>query len=373
MKLAAAVGLLLIGAACGSTGAAAVSPSASSIESLPPSASPSPPASSSPPASVAFACRLPVVTQGRPQYGWSGGFITFPAAAYTSDPNGVINAIGDGELATQAQPTLMGYAVGWPFYDLRARRWLPAAAGQAAGDGSSYAFAEPSFGGSQEPIDVVTVATGGDHRLKIDLPGPGVGQFWQIGDYDGRYVYLVAEQIDQFPAGVWRLDPPNGALAQLLQKTAGSVLLVENGTAWVGLNNPTDPSPPRPAKGQAFDTIASIKLATGAQTTWIYRPGQSVVFWGLDSSERPLVMVTSGPEFSAMLPLVLVDSPGTNGIAIPAGFLPLGAVEADTGALWFGGPDGIYYWTLATGFLKVYSFQADPSQQEMILPAGHCV
>ncbi len=285
----------------------------------------------------------------------------------------MIDNIGDGELESEASPVLDGYPIGWPFYDLVRKRWLPVGAGQTSPDGSSYAFVAPPLGGSDSFLLVYTVASGAHRSLKLAAPPQGSGQFFQIGDYDGRYAYLVAEQIDGFPRGVWRLDSVSGAMVQLLPTTAGGILLVQNGMAWVGLNNPADSSPPHPPKGQAFDTIVSIRLATGAQTTWIYRPGQSVIFWGLDSSEHPLVMVTSSPDFNPVLPLVLIDSPGTIGIAIPAGFLPLGALEADTGALWFGGPDGIYYWTLATGFLKVYSFKSDASLQEMIFPAGHCV
>ena len=297
----------------------------------------------------------------------------FPSGTYSPDPNGVVNGVGDGELQTQATPTLQGYALTWPFYDLARNRWLPVGAGQASPDGSSYAFVAPPLGSTYSLLFIYAVATGANHFLELADPAQGTGQFFNMGDYDGRYVYVVAEQVDGFPKGVWRVDPATGGRTQLLPTSAGNVLLVQNGVAWVGINNPSDPSPPHPPKGQAFDTIASINLSSGTETTWIYRPGQSVTFWGLDSSGHPLVMVTSGPDFDAVLPLVLVDEPGSNGIAIPAGFLPLGVVEADTGALWFGGSDGIYYWTLATGLLRVYSFQADSSQQESIFPAGRCV
>jgi hypothetical protein len=366
-------GALVATAACSSSSGHAPT----SAEVTPPSAS------SSMVSGVDFSCRLPVLIYNKPPYGWTGGFITFPARTFESDQAGVINSVGDGELDTQAKPVLRAYTISWPFYNLARKRWLPVGPGQTSADGSAYAYAAPSFGGTDEPIIIVTVATGAGHQLDINLPPQGAGQNWQVGDYDGRYVYLVATQVDQFPAGVWRLDSVSGTLTNLLPKSAGHVLLLQNGVAWVGLTNPADPSPPSPPKGEAFDTIASINLSTGAQTTWIYRPGKSVILWGLDSSSHPVVMVTAGPDFGPVPQLILVDAPASDGIAIPAGslsqrpagFLPF--MEADAGRLWFGAPDGIYYWTLATGLHRVYEFKPDPasnaSLQELLVPAGHCV
>lgn len=323
---------------------------------------------------VGLSCRLPVVIAGQPLYGLTGGFITFPAGTYAPDPGGVINPIGDGELATQATPTLQGYALTWPFYDLAAKRWIPVGAGQSSPDGLTYAFVAPPLGSSYSLLFVYTVATGANHFVELPDPAQGTGQFFNIGDYDGRYAYVVAEQVDGFPKGVWRVNPATGASTPLLAISAGNVLLVQNGVAWIGLVNPTDPSPPHPPKGQAFDTIESINLSTGATTTWIYGPGHSVIFWGLDSSSHPVVMVTSPPSFDAVTALTLIDAPGSNGIAIPAGFLPLGDMEADAGRLWFGGPDGVYYWTQATGLIKVDSFRANPAvgDDQSVFPAGHC-
>lgn len=352
-------------------------PSSPSTGTAQRSSSPSPPAGFDLPLStVALGCRLPVLTTDKPPYGSSGGFIQFPAATYQPDPAGVINAVGDGEYATVAKPVLQGYVqTGWPYYDLARKRWLPTGSGQTAPDGSSYAFTSPSFGGPDQFLAIVTVADGAVHQSSISLPPQGVGLQWAVADYDGRSVYLIAEQVDAFPAGVWRFDSMSGSLQQLLPVSAGHVLHVANGVAWVGQVNPHDPSPPRPPKGQAFDTIASVNLASGAQTTWIYRPGQSVVFWGLESSGHPLLMITSGPDFAPVPELTLVDVAGGNGTAIPAGFLPLGLMEADAGRVWFGGPHGIYYWTASTGLLKVYAFQPDPltQNQQVLLPAGHCV
>jgi len=367
-----AVGCAALLAACGPPGQRGSQPLPSSSPIATPSSSTE--GSSSPTHSALdFSCRLPVLIQGEPQYGWTGGFITFPDGSYHADSSGVIQQVGDGDVGTQAQPILTGHAGGTPFYDLAQKRWLPVGPGLTSPDGSSYAYVVPGLPADEYFVEIFTVATGVNHYWKISPPQPGTGVGWQAGDYDGQYVYIVATQVDQPPEGVWRFDPSTGSFNQLLHTAAGHVLLVRGGVAWVGLDNPADPSPPSPPKGTAFDTIDSINLSTGAHTTWIYRKGQSAIFWGLDSSSHPMVMVTSPPDFASVLPVLLIDVPLGNGIAIPAGFLPQGTMEADNGRLWFGGPQGIYYWTRSSGFMKVYDFERDPSLQEVMVPAGHCV
>lgn len=352
-------------------------PQASPVAALP---SPTPsPVADLPVSQVNFSCRLPVVVTVAGQSGqfvdhWSGGFIKFPAATYLPDPAGVLMPVGDGDIATQTAPRLTGHAGGAPFYDLAQKRWLPVGPGLTSPDGSSYAYVAPDLPATDYLVQIFTVATGAHRWWKIGLPPSGTGVGWQAGDYDGRFVYIVAQQVDQFPEGVWRFDLNTGALQQQLSTSSGHVLLVQNGVAWLGLVNPADPAPPNSGKGEAFDTIASIDLATGSQTTWIYRPTEMVIFWGLDSSAHPVVMVRPEPDPGGDLPVVLVDAPGSNGVAIPAFFVFQREMEADVGRLWFGGPHGIYYWTPATGFLKVYDWGPNSAgSQETIVPAGHCV
>lgn len=304
---------------------------------------------------------------------WSGGFITFPSAAYLPDPAGVVQPVGDGDVATQAEPQLTAHGGGTPFYDLAVKRWLPVSPGLVSSDGAAYAYAVHDLGSPDYLVFIVTVASGATRVIRFNAPDSTIGNGWEAADYDGRYVYLVATQVDRAPRGVWRFDPNTAGLQQLVPSTAGAILRVNNGVAWVGRVDPADPSPPNPGKGEGFDTIASIDLATGSQTTWIYRPAELVIFWGLDSSAHPVVMVRPQPDSGADLPIVLVDAPGKDGVAIAAFFATLGAMEADTGQLWFGGPHGIYYWTAVSGFIKVYDWGPNPSSDEMVAPAGHCV
>lgn len=312
---------------------------------------------------------------GQPLYGSSGGFIDFPSATFVRDPAGEVDSIGDGATMTKAKPALFGQGT-FGFYDYALKRWIPAAPGETSPDGSSYAYVAPPLGGSDAFLIIVNVSSGTTRSTKLPVPPAAAGTFFWVGDYDGRYVYLIASSYGQsYPKGVWRYDPANHAMSQLLSPSAGSVMLVQNGVAWIAFNNPADASPPHPSSGQAFDSVASVNLASGAKTTWIYRPGQSVVMWGLDSSTHPVVMVTSAPNFAPAASVILVDVPGGHGIAIPAGFVPQSVMEADAGRIWFGSSDGIYQWSSGTGFIKAYDFHPDPSfnDPQLIRPAGRCV
>jgi hypothetical protein len=356
------------------------SPSATIPESPSPVASPSvalvaspsvsPVASPSPDLPIStldFTCRLPVVINTN-EFLFTGGFISFPSGTYQADPKGVIQGSPDNVFVTTASPVLRGSSAS--IYDLAMKRWLPAGAGQTSPDGGSYAYmvAIPS-GSEATQVHIVQVATGDDHVITLAPPPTGVG--WQLEDFDGKSVFLTSQLVDQFPAGVWRLDVATGSLHQLTQ--AGHVLRVQSGTAWIGLVNPADPSPPTPGKGEAFDTIAAVNLSTGAQTTWVYEPGKSVEVVAVDEFGRLVASIGPPPDF-APTSVVFYQSAGSVGDVVTGGGSALFWVEPDRGQLWFGSDRGIYFWTSATGFVKVYALQGpDSGVGQSIAPAGHCV
>ena len=60
---------------------------------------------------------------------------------------------------------------------------------------------------------------------------------------------------------------------------------VRDGSAWIGYLDPHDPTPPHAQSVvPQFDSIVAVNLATGARTTWFYRPGQSVRLAAIDQS-----------------------------------------------------------------------------------------
>lgn len=317
---------------------------------------------------VGFTCRLPVMFNQH-EFEFTGGFISFPSATYQADPNGVLSGSPDNTYTTKASPVLHGSG-GWPFYDLAMRRWLPAGPGQTSPDGRSYAYIVPAAPSSKPTaVHVVQVATGSDHVISIGLPPGGVG--WQLEDFSGSAVFLAGQRGDPFPAGVWRLDVASGSLHELTP--AGHVLLVQNGTAWIGFNNPADPSPPVLQIGEAFDSIAAVNLSTGAQTTWMYEPGMSVQVLAVDEFGRLVAGVEAPPDFTATS-IVFDQTPGSLGDVVTANGTGLFLVEPDRGQLWFGSERGIYFWTSVTGFKKVYAIQEETTGPgQAIVPAGHCV
>lgn len=387
--------LTLLVAACSSTAAPLVgarspasSPTAptgttapSAPSSATPGTSPAPSPSASPdlPLQTAdFSCRLPVMvaTQYADGVTMTGGFVTFPAASYQADPRGVIQSRPTGDFVTTASPLLYGVpSTGTPFYDAAARRWLPAGAGQTSPDGSSYAYVVAGAS-SADPtsVHIVTVASGSDRVLSISPAAPAAAVGWEIGDYDGRAVYILSSQFEQRPLGVWRLDVASGSLSQLA--SVAGILMVRGGYAWVGLVDPADPAPPRlPRSGQMFDSIGRVDLATGAKTTWIYRPGQSIDLMGLDVAGHPVVSIASGPDFDPSRGFVqLITSPGAPGTPVADGTLRLTGLQSDLGRLWFGNDLGIYVWTSAAGVRKVYArAAASGTLAPAVLPAGFCV
>src|SRR5215470_10326323 len=102
---------------CSASGpVAATSPSQtahSSVSSASPAAGSSPSASPSagaglPLAAVDFSCRLPVVIASPYANGTrlEGGFLTFPAASFEPDPNGIVLGQPAGGFVTSATPVL---------------------------------------------------------------------------------------------------------------------------------------------------------------------------------------------------------------------------------------------------------------------------
>jgi hypothetical protein len=308
-----------------------------------------------------------VITWDPTTYSYSGGFVTFPGGTLQEDPAGVIASIGDGELGTQAKPVLLAYSSsGPPFYDLAMQRWVPAGAAQASPDGGSYAFISPPFGGSQSPVSVVAIATGAMRQFNVGTQPWTPTDWFKVGDFDGQYVYLLPPQLTQSPQGVWRLDTASGSVIQLSQRA--SILMVRFPWAWAARVDPNDPSPPvQTQDGPLFDSLVQVNITTGAETTWIYRPGEAVSLLGLDGAGHPVVTVSHAPDFKASTAAVfLLPSPGSSGTQISDGAVPLSTMQADQGRIWFGSAQGIYLWTPAHGLQIAFPYG------QPIMPAGHC-
>ncbi len=341
-----------------------------SILASPPAPSPAaPPGLTSPqplPPS-GLSCRLPVLfTPNGSRVEWDGGFFNFPSATYTPDPNGVIKQNSAGTLVTSGQPSLGGLG-DEAFYDLATKSWIPAAPDQTAPDGQTYAYYQVDPRPEENLVVITTVATGqiqiATHNPPLFFPDAVI-----IESFDGRWAYLSDPILSGHEgSAVWRFDTEWGGLVELTK--ASGILLVRDGYAWVGLINPADPAPPKPTDGTpGIDSIAQIDLATGVETTWIYRPGENVALLGLDLNGRPVVSVAQGPSFDpSHATVLLLSAPGDSGTLISSGGIDVLRMQRDIGRLWFGTDQGIYLWTAAGGLRKVIS------STQPLVPAGFCV
>jgi hypothetical protein len=340
----------------------------------------SPEATGVPLGRVGFSCRLPVVTYetGGDGISYQGGFITFPSATYTEDPNGLIIATyPSGLLATRQLPQLNGVLdEKVPFFDSAVGRWVPVVAGQSAPNGLTYAYA--TIGASitdGATIHVVDIRSGADKTFHWAIPGAGAPNGVQVMDYDGASVYLVVTQFEQYPQGVWRLDVGTGKVAALAQ--VGNVLAVRGGYAWAGGDDPHDPNPPKVAASrELFDSITQVNLSTGARIPWYYTPGRSEYLLGLATAGWPVVNISDSPDYPPyggeirLVPEPHVDGE-SNGELVSNGQVLINP-QTDGDRTWFGSDNGVYLYTTSGALQKVFAFPPDPTTAKTMSPAGFC-
>ncbi len=338
-----------------------------------PSAGITSPASSSSPNAVAnlpitrvdFSCRLPVViaTGAGDGITYQGGFLSFPDATLTPDPNGLMySRYLEQDFATAASPILHGFG-GYPFYDRGESRWVPAPAQQALPDGSAYAYATTKPQTNATKLYIVRVGSGSVRTFDItspDLP--------QIADYIPNGVYAISGSALGGPGeGVWLLSPVTGAVTQ--SWAIHRVWTVRDGYAWVARFDPRDKTTWPPVELAPANSLVRIDLATGAETEWFYQAGTYPWLIGLDSKDRPIVLTG----VNGTNEVRLIDQPGSAGQLIYSGQGPMGAIQADGDRLWFGGQDGVFLYTSSRGLQKVSPFSADPMTSSSIQPAGFCL
>ena len=355
---------------------ASSTPSASpSVVAITPSPTPSGAAADLPLSAVRFSCRLPVttLTYGAESMTYQGGSVSFPAGTYAADPNGTIT-FKSGFFVTQQTPTLIGGGAP-PFYDAAAGRWVPASSTVTAPDGLSYAYSSSPTPAGDAVIAVVDVTRGTEKSYHVAIP-LAAAQGIEVMDYDGAGVYFVVDLPENYPEGVWRLDDATGAVTRLLN--VDNVLAVRHGYAWTGSIDPHDPTPPRtPAIGHLFDTISAVNLVSHSQTSWYYTQARSDYLLGFASSDRPIVSVSAGPDFSSDGAEVrIIDHPDTsaedNGELVSGPGLSLSSPQADGDRTWFGGMGGIYLYTSAGGLQRVFVGGDNPKAGGAIVPAGFC-
>jgi len=338
----------------------------STAASSSPSSQPRPSPSPSEPL-VNFSCRLPVVTnsQGDVSTNYQGGFIQFPEGTLTFDRNGFMVGRAD-DVITVTSPVLTGDG-GVPFYDRALARWVPTRAVESLPDGSQYAYIDYNRNTSKYTAHVTTVATGATRAFP--LPDDPSGFLPAVEDFTAAGVYIVGHSGLGGPGmHVLLLNPRTGSIRELGLQT--QVWTARNGYAWVARLDPRDTTKWGPIEIAPADSVVRIDLTTGAETVWYYHVGRFPWLVGLDSSNRPLIEfgTADGNE------LRLIERPGSDGQLVFHGNMPgIGYFQPDHDRLWFGRYDGIYLYTPADGFRKVFDYGGSVDANSGIQPAGFCV
>ena len=290
---------------------------------------------------LGFSCRLPVFIDIGP--GQPGAFIDFPSGTVTPDPTAVGSINRPGR-------ELVDYFYG-RYYDRAYSRWLPASRNRVSPDGSHYAFADRPVTDQQNPparatLHVIAVKTGVE--LAFD-DGPWSNPYVVL-DYAAQGIYLITTFGAYF--GLWLMDPSTGAITRVanlpnVQGSAGSDIF------WVGAINPSDP---HPIAGVAPDQLDRLSLLDGSRFTWFYRPGSSVHFIGEDLGGHPIIYVANADGSTEVL---LVLAPGINRSILPSWDVldTISGPISDSHGIWFGSPNGIYFYSDAIGLLQRVSTQ----------------
>ena len=341
--------VLVILSACGPPAKTGPAGPSASISSATAAAS-----ASSPQASLA--CRLPLADYEHSADYSTGslkaGFVTFPGAALTIDPNGAFEGpAANGLVKSAVQPYLYGEA-GRATFTRRYGRWLPAAVAAVSPDSSHYAYAESynDATGPRSRIHVVDAASAAD-RVVYDRG------FYAVIDYETDGIYLFSVGYADAPnSGLWRLDPQARSLTTIVPQDR-TIDYVGGGAAWYGDLAPGDQAPPSMTNpmARAFfkDRVVRLDLKSRVASPWFRRPGKDVRAIGVDGLGHPIVTVSSptdaGTSTSEELWLVTGRDLGTQLYAGPGSnspdFVQFGTPLADSHGLWFGSSKGVFLYT----------------------------
>ena len=292
---------------------------------------------------VAFSCRLPVVTPT--QAGW----ITFPDGSFQAD--------------AKANVQLPGHSTA-PFfqksYDKSYERWLPVQRDAISPDGQHYAYADPPAAAGQAPsggVHVVDLATGADHLFRESAAD------WVILDYEAEGVYLATQPAGPaLPSGLWLLDPTGQRPLRQID-TSHSWQYISGGRAWA-TGDPLTGHGPGPGS-----RLLGLDLGTGVIVSWYKRTDIEFVVTGADGAGHPLLQTIKS--YPNQLLLVTAQElaatlPPAAGAALPQ----LGKAHpvSDANGLWLGDTGGtVYLFTVAAGIQQVAHVGTGD-----VLPAGGC-
>lgn len=268
---------------------------------------------------------------GSPTHGatGSGGFIQFPAGAFSADP--------------QSSGT----------YDLAVHKWLPVKHAWISPDGSHYAW--PEYRNVSGPatgiIHVTDAATGADRALNV--PAPSMPVSWETS---GLYITRVVPNSDAPPQGLSVLDPATGSLRQVVPD--GVWTAIGTDSAYGADLDASIPPPPSQGPGGA-NRVRAVRLDTAAVSTVQSFPGQQVSVLGVQGSNLLLLVTASGRTQVHFGAATIYDQPAS----VPG---PSAPAQVDGSTIWLSGGGAVWR---ATGGGQLERFGA-PLQLAQV--AGAC-
>src|SRR5215472_16319611 len=247
-----------------------------------PSGLPSSSSSASPvPLASTLSCKLPISSG---QLG-SGGFLTFPEAAFTADPSSAVKT-----------DTLYGLS-----FDRAVAKWVPVPRSGVAPDGSRYAY----WDWQTRSVQSVAIATGAEANLGPRPNGPAsaarlnANNGWQVVEALDTGVYAVPNSYPPTP-GLW-LFPWSGTGERQVIGT-GFWHAVGGGAAWGTVSQAVPEG--------AANTVLRLDLGGGSPADWFSRPGLKSRVVGFDVSGHPVVEARSKDVMEAWV--VTVRATGRN-------------------------------------------------------------
>ena len=300
------------------------------------------PTQSAAPTIVGFSCRLPVSATAPD--GPKGGFITFPAGTFQVDP------------AARPAPA---------YFDRAVSTWLPVGRQAVSHDGLYYATTTQGVGdGTETPatVHIVAASTGAERVIPLTAlrPQPTTSDpFLEVIDFESDAVY----GIERGQAGLgelYRVDLSTGTITDL--RGAVRPEAVESGGFWFGGPDPN-------AQGLGAPPIDLERWDLRSRTTSIWFQRSSAVwFLGLDRAGAAVVLVTNENEAgnTVSTEIWLVSHPGQETKIYSAATgdhtlnLPTSMI-ADEHGLWFGGTQGIFFYSPDSGTRKVSDYAGAPA------------
>jgi hypothetical protein len=295
-------------------------------------------------------CTLPFLTTNGRSSITAVGFLKLPDDVFRPDP------AADSALPPAGVQAIPGPAARQPWWDAKAKRWVPVSLASVSPDGQSYVYM------STDGVHRVNVATGADVLMYRQPQGVVGGQI--LGYPADVYIVfssavksghggVIANPPDK--VGVWKIDVAAGTARRIL--TSDSAGPMAEGALWS-----------TPSSGST-DSLVRTDLGTGQQTIWFTDPGRMMRFYGVDRAGLPIVETYAGGH----LELWRVAAPdqakkfySLDYTGAPSLFGPEmqgGLFVTDEHGVWFGTSDGLYLYDGAA-FRKVATTSG--------IPAGPC-